>query len=71
MKRQGYIYEKIYDINNILNALNKASKKKRKRKDVKKILENKEYYAKEIQAMLVNHTYKPNPYIQFTINFKA
>ena len=46
MKRYGYIYEKIYDINNISLAISKASRGKRHRRDVVKVLENKDFYAK-------------------------
>jgi len=62
MKRVGYIYEKIYDIDNIKNAIRKSSKGKRNRKHVVKILNNIDYYALKIQKMLINKNYIPSPY---------
>ncbi|MBB6446444.1 RNA-directed DNA polymerase [Bacillus benzoevorans] len=65
MKRIGYIYEKIYDKNNIIHAMFKASLGKRKQNRVKKILDNADYYASKIQEMLVNKTFVPsNPDIK-------
>ena len=60
MKRVGYIYEKIYDIENIKHAMFKASLGKRKQIRVKKVLENADYYALKIQHMLINKTYTPS-----------
>lgn len=62
MKRIGYIYEKIYDKENIRQAIMKASRGKRKRKDVKKVLNDIPKYVNEIQNMLVNETYIPAKY---------
>ncbi len=62
MKRYGYLYEKICDIENIKLAIIKASKKKTKRRDVRKILNNIDYYALEIQEILIKQSYKPSPY---------
>lgn len=44
-----------------------ASLKKRKRKSVLKILNDIDFYAKEIQDMLINKTYVPSPYKVKTI----
>lgn len=41
-----------------------ASKKKRDRRPVIRVLKNIDYYALEIQEMLINQTYKPSPYIK-------
>lgn len=60
MKRVGYLYPKIYDIDNIYKAIYKASSKKRKHKYVKKVLDNPEYYANKVHVMLKEKTYKPN-----------
>lgn len=60
LKRIGYIYKKIYDIENIRYAIWKASEKKRDQRRVKVILENDLYYAKQIQKMLINKTYVPS-----------
>lgn len=62
MKRKGYIFDKVCDFDNIMFAIDKASKGKRKRKNVKEILENKLYYAKQIQQMLKTQSYTPSPY---------
>lgn len=67
MKRYGFIYERICDIENIKAAIYNASKRKRKRPSVAKILKNVDYYAEEIRQMLVNKTYTPAPYREFTI----
>ena len=48
MKRYGFIYERICDIENIKAAIYNASKRKRKRPSVAKILKNVDYYAEEI-----------------------
>lgn len=63
MKRIGYIYKKIYDIENVKIAIKKASLGKRKQRRVKKILDNIDFYANEISVMLQNKLYKPSPYI--------
>lgn len=60
MKRVGFIYEKIYDINNIRLAMWKASKDKRGHRHVKKILEKQDHYAYEVQRLLKNQTFKPS-----------
>lgn len=58
MKRIGYLYDKICDIDNIKLAIYNASKGKRNRKYVQKIIRNSDFYAKEISHMLTNETYK-------------
>lgn len=60
MKRVGYIYEEIYDIENIMIAIERSSQGKRKQRHVRKVLNNKEYYARQIQKMLKDETYRPN-----------
>lgn len=65
MKRTGYLYNNICDIDNIKHAIIKASLGKRKHKRVSTILDNMDYYARQIQKMLVNKTYIPtNPQIK-------
>lgn len=59
LKRQGYIYERIYDIDNIRYAMLKASLGKRKQRRVKMILDNMDYYAYQIQKMLINKSFTP------------
>ena len=67
LKRTGYIYDKICNINNIVVAIMKASLGKRKQKRVKRILDNIKFYAEKIQNMLLNKKYSPSPYIIKTI----
>lgn len=59
MKRHGFIYEKIYDIDNIKLAITKASLGKRDQRRVKAILDDIDYYAYQIQKLLINKTYAP------------
>jgi RNA-directed DNA polymerase len=60
LKRQGYIYENVYDIDNIRQAMMKASLGKRNQLRVKTILKNMDYYAYQIQKLLINKTYRPS-----------
>lgn len=62
MKRVGYLYDRICDIENIKKAILKASLGKRNRKHVKIVVTNLNHYAKKIQEMLINQEYKPSPY---------
>lgn len=67
VKRTGYLYDKIIDINNIKQAIINASKKKRNRKSVQKILKDVDFYALEIQSILTNKSYSPSLYIETII----
>lgn len=60
MKRIGYIYERIYDLDNIEKAILNASKGKRKQRRVKVILDDIEHYSMELQQILINKTYRPS-----------
>ncbi len=60
MKRTGYIYEKIYDEDNIRQAIYKAADKKKKHRHVEKVLNNTEYYVDKIHLMLREKSYVPN-----------
>jgi hypothetical protein len=71
MKRYGYIYKEICDIENIKEAILKASKGKRNRGNVQKVLKDIDYYAEQIQSMLVNKTYVPSPYLEDKIKETA
>ena len=62
MKRIGYIYEKICDINNIKVAIMRSSLGKRNKKFVKRIVRNIDFFAIKIQKMLVDKSYTPSPY---------
>lgn len=59
MKRIGYIYEKIYDIENIKTAIIRASEKKRHYHYVQEILSNIDHYALAVHYMLINKTFIP------------
>lgn len=52
MKRVGFLYEKIYDMGNIMLAIRNASKHKHKKRAVRKVLEDPTAYAKRIHEML-------------------
>lgn len=67
MKRQGYIYEKICDLDNIKQAIMKSSLGKRKQSRVRNIIDNIDVYARKVQWLLANKTYRPSPYIVKTI----
>ncbi len=67
MKRIGFIYDKIFHIDNIIVAIMNSSLGKRDQKRVKEIIDNPEKYARQIQKMLVNKSYVPSPYIVKTL----
>ena len=58
MKRVGYIYEKIYDKDNIRTAIYKAAKGKSAKRNVKFILDNIEVYVDKLHNELKNETYR-------------
>jgi hypothetical protein len=62
MKRKGFLYSKICEIENIKRAILKASLGKRDRKHVKLVITNLNYYANKIQEMLLSESYLPSPY---------
>ena len=63
MKRVGFVFEKVVEIDNIKKAIVNASKRKTDRRNVQKILNNIDFYAKQIQDMLINDSYIPCKYI--------
>jgi len=65
MKRYGYLYEKIYDVDNILVAHKNASRGKSHYKEVKRINKNPEWYAHKIHKMLKNQTFRNSKYTVF------
>lgn len=67
MKRVGYIYDKILDLDNIKTAIMKSSLGKRDQGRVKRIIENIDSYALKIQTMLRSKTYVPSEYTIKTI----
>lgn len=57
MKRYGYIYGKIYEMDNLRLAFKRASKDKAFYKEVQIISEDPDYYLKQIYYMLKYQTY--------------
>lgn len=68
MKRFGYIYDKVCDLDNIKLAITKASLGKRKQKRVKRVLDNIDFYARNVQYLLKTKAYIPSPYDIKTIH---
>lgn len=60
MKRKGNLYRFVYDLGNIKLAIWNASKHKRDRKEVQTVLFNLDYFAEQMQDMLINKTYVAN-----------
>lgn len=60
MKRTGYLFEKITDLENIKSAIRNASKGKRNRRNVKTVLDNIDEYALKIRNILINKIYNPH-----------
>lgn len=67
MKRIGYIYEKICDIENVKTAIEKASLGKRNQRRVRCVLENIDLYSEKVSELLKTQSYYPSPYIVKTI----
>lgn len=61
VKRIGYLYDKICDIDNIKRAIINSARHKTKRKYVQRILADADGYADKIHEMLIHHTFVPNP----------
>lgn len=66
MKRYGYLYEKIYDLDNLRLAHKNAQKGKKHYKEVKKINKDQDKYLLQIQEMLKNKTYRTSKYTIFS-----
>ena len=67
MKRSGHLYEGICDIDNIKRAIEKASLGKRHYTKVRRVLNNIDRYALEIQKMLVDQNFQPTRPKEMTI----
>lgn len=63
MKRVGFIYDSICDINNIKRAIMKSSLGKRSQRRVKNIIDNIDFYAEKIREMLFTKSFIPSPYV--------
>ena len=71
MKRIGYIYEKIYDIENLKLAHKNARKDKTFYKEVQMVDKDESKYLGEIRRSLKDKEYKVSPYSKLTINDKG
>lgn len=60
MKRINFVFNKICDIDNIIEAIYNSSGGKTHREDVQRILANPEKYAKKIQQKLLKGEFKPS-----------
>ncbi|MBQ0014660.1 MAG: RNA-directed DNA polymerase [Oscillospiraceae bacterium] len=67
MKRYGYLYEKIYNKDNLRRAIINASNGKHNRENVRYILNNIDHYTDILYALLVEEMFEPSPYNCFTI----
>lgn len=67
MKKFKNLYQKITDLDNIKLAHHNARKNKTHRNDVKKVDADIERFCKQIQDMLINHTYKTSEYFTFKL----
>lgn len=65
MKRYDHLYEKIYDLENLRKAHQHAKKEKGWYREVQEIDKEPDKYLKQIQEMLINHTYKTSDYEVF------
>jgi len=66
MKRFGYLYEKIWAMENIQLAHLNAQRGKKHYKEVRMINSNQEFYLKKIQNMLKEKIYKTSNYVKMT-----
>lgn len=66
MKRVGYLYSKIYDMDNLRLAYQKAKKGKGWYAEIQEIDKDPEKYLKELQQMLMTHTYRTSEYEVYT-----
>ena len=61
MKRYGWIYEKIYDMDNLRLAHKNARKDKKLYKEVQMVDSNPDYYLEQIQQLLKEKKYRITP----------
>jgi RNA-directed DNA polymerase len=68
MKRHGYLYEQIYDRENLQVALTNAAKGKRGIRSVERVLADPDKYLTELQDILATERFVNGPYHVFNIN---
>lgn len=61
-KRVGHLYPLICDTDNLRDAIIAAAKGKKRRKNVRRIIDNVDRYALELQQILLLRNYDPSPY---------
>ena len=67
MKRKGFLYENIYNFDNIVNSFNEVCRNTKNRKKVEFFKEYKCTYIARIHNILKSESYIPGPYNVFTI----
>jgi len=67
MKRVGFLFQQIVDIENIRRAIRNAARGKKSRRTVANVLEHEEQAAEQIRELLTSKKYKPKPYRAFDI----
>lgn len=67
MKKYRNLYKQIVDLDNIILAHHNARKNKTHRPDVQMVDKDIIKYCKQIQQMLINHTYKTSEYFTFKL----
>jgi len=65
MKRHGFLYHKVWDLDNIREAHKNARKRKTHYREVQMVDANPEVYFKKIQQILRDKTYKTSEYTMF------
>ena len=65
MKRIGYLYQKICDMENLKLAHKNARKGRGWYEEVKVVDKNLDFYLNDLQQMLINHTYHTSGYTSF------
>ena len=68
MKRVGNLYSQICNKNNVRKAILNASKGKKSRPNVKRIVDNINFYVEDIHKMLSTKEIKFSPYKKMTIH---
>lgn len=67
MKRIGYLYEKICDIENIRLAIDNVAAGRKNLKQIKRLLKNKEQYAESLRNRLLNQTLQLHSTYKFKV----
>ena len=67
MKRKGYLYQNLYNFENIQSAFNEVCQNTKNKKKVSKFNEYECIYISKIYNILKTKKYKPGQYNVFTI----